>query len=250
MSPPREPLIDVDAILEYADKHLEDEREEERALAMSPAEVAAELTEAGADQGVVRSMALEVLARHQAPTADASGPVLPVAHDETPEPAQAVDQPASVRAYDPPEEPRRLRPERARPVWLVPVAAAIALAAAIVLLIVLLPDQGIAPPHLARNYEPQPEPTPDERRAAGLRDEGLRACGEDRYEECLARLDEAATLDPAGDRTQPVREARGVIVRMLAPPEPTPPPPRPPPPRPAPQRAPRDPNAPGNDKVP
>jgi DNA-directed RNA polymerase specialized sigma24 family protein len=49
--------------------------------------------------------------------------------------------------------------------------------------------------------------TPQER-AAGLRHEGMEACEERRWEECLERLDRAARIDPVGDQALEVQEAR------------------------------------------
>ena len=45
-------------------------------------------------------------------------------------------------------------------------------------------------------------------RAAELRDEGIEACESREWEECLARLDRAAKIDPAGDDEPEVQEAR------------------------------------------
>ena len=243
MTTTREPSFEQ--VMAHIDQVLEGETgdaEAARALALTDAEVLAELAEAGVDADAVRTMALEVLARH-APAApapssltepltahgpdapDASAPRLPDAHDGAPAPAEAVPQSSADRHVDRDEPPSVTNLRRLFPV----AAVVLAIAAAIMLVVVLLPDQGIAPPHIARTYEPHPEPSPDERRADALRAQAFDACGASRWDECKGKLDEARALDPAGERAQPVREERAVLDRALAPPPP------PAPPRPAPR---------------
>ncbi len=53
-----------------------------------------------------------------------------------------------------------------------------------------------------------PEPPSPLDRARALRADGLGACGREAWEECLRKLDEAAGLDPAGDRAPEVTGAR------------------------------------------
>ena len=47
-----------------------------------------------------------------------------------------------------------------------------------------------------------------EERARALRKEGMEACAAERWEVCLARLDEAGEMDPAGDAEEAVQAAR------------------------------------------
>jgi hypothetical protein len=222
---------------------------------MKPEEIAAELEEAGLEPAEVRRMALAVLARHKSSASlgghpheaagdasDASSPDVVARAADEPVAVRAVEQPRSER--DPDEDGKVVRLQ-----WLPIAGAVLALAAAIVLLIVLLPDQGITPPHVARNYEPRPEPTPDERRAEALRKEAFAACAQDLWAPCLQALDEAKALDPAGDTAQPVREARAVVSSMTKPKDAVPEAPRPPVPAPRP-RPPRPPGDGNNEKGP
>ena len=168
MTTTREPSFEQ--VMAHIDQVLEGETgdaEAARALALTDAEVLAELAEAGVDADAVRTMALEVLARH-APAApapssltepltahgpdapDASAPRLPDAHDGAPAPAEAVPQSSADRHVDRDEPPSVTNLRRLFPV----AAVVLAIAAAIVLVVVLLPDQGIAPPHIALLGEP------------------------------------------------------------------------------------------------
>ena len=56
--------------------------------------------------------------------------------------------------------------------------------------------------------------TPVER-ATALRAEALRACNAEKWDLCVGRLDEARSLDPAGDQSAEVNAARGRAVNAL-----------------------------------
>ncbi len=60
------------------------------------------------------------------------------------------------------------------------------------------------------------------KKAVALRTEGLALCAKGAWDDCLLRLDQAAKLDPAGDKTQPVTEARAAAASAKAPPPPLP----------------------------
>jgi DNA-directed RNA polymerase specialized sigma24 family protein len=63
-----------------------------------------------------------------------------------------------------------------------------------------------------------PEPSPMDR-ARALRDDALEHCHEQRWRDCLDALDQARGLDPEGDRTDAIREARAAAERaQVAPP--------------------------------
>lgn len=55
-------------------------------------------------------------------------------------------------------------------------------------------------------------------RAKGLRNEGLSLCGKAAWDDCLRKLDEAAKLDPVGDKAPAVQEARAAAASAKAPP--------------------------------
>jgi DNA-directed RNA polymerase specialized sigma24 family protein len=54
-----------------------------------------------------------------------------------------------------------------------------------------------------------------EQRATALRAEALRACSAEKWDLCVGRLDEASTLDPAGDQAAEVHAARARAVEAL-----------------------------------
>jgi len=61
-----------------------------------------------------------------------------------------------------------------------------------------------------------PTATPAER-ASELRKQAFEACGRGHWNECLARLDEAKTLDPAGESDPEVQAARRRAMSGLPP---------------------------------
>lgn len=58
------------------------------------------------------------------------------------------------------------------------------------------------------------------KRAAELRNEALRKCDEEQFQECLRLLDEAARIDPKGDKEPTIANARWRAMERLAPPLP------------------------------
>jgi len=50
-----------------------------------------------------------------------------------------------------------------------------------------------------------------------LRDDALQQCRAEAYPECVAELDEAKALDPIGDDSSAVRDARGAAEQALRP---------------------------------
>jgi hypothetical protein len=60
------------------------------------------------------------------------------------------------------------------------------------------------------DFGPRPAPTPVER-ATALRKEAFAACGSAFWALCMHKLDEAQTLDPAGETAAQVQEARKAV---------------------------------------
>jgi RNA polymerase sigma factor (sigma-70 family) len=100
--------------------------------------------------------------------------------------------------------------------WLAELAAVAALAVLAVLVARLLRRDDA--PQIAPMPEPPPtalpEPSPLDR-ARALRAEAFEACGREAWQECLRKLDEAAGLDPDGDRAPEVTEARDRARRAI-----------------------------------
>jgi RNA polymerase sigma factor (sigma-70 family) len=100
--------------------------------------------------------------------------------------------------------------------WLAELAAVAALAVIAVLVARLLRREEA--PQIAPMPEPAPtappEPSPLDR-ARALRADALEACGREAWAECLRKLDEAAGLDPDGDRAPEITEARDRARRAI-----------------------------------
>jgi RNA polymerase sigma factor (sigma-70 family) len=104
--------------------------------------------------------------------------------------------------------------------WLAELAAVAALAILALILMRLLrgPKEE---PEIAPRPEPAPAPSalPEAPspldRARALRAEALEACDKGAWQRCLDGLDEAAGLDPAGDREAAVQDARERAARAL-----------------------------------
>jgi hypothetical protein len=111
--------------------------------------------------------------------------------DET---AQAR-QPASLSHV------RSLRPPPPRPIVLWLAAAAVVLALGGEWLI-----PALSPPKVAHS---PPATAPE------LRQQAVEACHAGRYRECLARIDEAARLDPAGDADRDVQAQRANALEAI-----------------------------------
>jgi hypothetical protein len=99
-----------------------------------------------------------------------------------------------------------LRPKRPRLAVVLPVGLALAAAVALVIKAAL----------------PEPVPTaipPDDTpayRAGAMRADARKSCKEHRWHECLAELDDAKALDPAGDDTPELKELRREIAEGTA----------------------------------
>jgi DNA-directed RNA polymerase specialized sigma24 family protein len=110
--------------------------------------------------------------------------------------------------------------------WAAQAAALAALLAVIIAIVIVSrrKQEEIAPlpsPSALPTQEPlpvptAPEPTP-EMRAAELRDDALRKCDAEAWQECLDGLDAAKALDPAGDNDSRVGAARARAKAALAP---------------------------------
>jgi hypothetical protein len=188
MSERRDPKGDPAATWERLEK-LAVKEEAERVAGLSDAELDADLASRGHDPQAVRARGAALAARLMQDRGKAFGSVMaPVA-------------PAPQRV----PEPRRRR----RPV-VVLLAAAVLVAAAGALAYVEL-RQPSSPPHvptLPPPPAPAPAPGPLLVSAAELRASGLAACKDLRWADCVADLDRARELDPAGDSGPEVVAAR------------------------------------------
>ncbi len=92
--------------------------------------------------------------------------------------------------------------------------AAVCAVALLVVAGVLLYQQRSQPTDIAREI-PTAQPPQDD--AARLRRVALEDCEAGRWEQCLRGLDRARDLDPAGDRAEPVRQARRAAADALRP---------------------------------
>jgi DNA-directed RNA polymerase specialized sigma24 family protein len=73
----------------------------------------------------------------------------------------------------------------------------------------------IPPAHLAPDTSQDPDWSPTEVRAHKLRADGLFQCELQHWSECIKDLDDAKSLDPAGDSDPRVQEARAAYRKML-----------------------------------
>ena len=97
--------------------------------------------------------------------------------------------------WDPPAEPTRLRPRAARRVVFA-TATALAIAAGAAIVVHVRPPGDVV------------GSAPDDSRAAALRKQARDACAARDRKTCLAKLDEAKALDPAGDEAPDVQSLR------------------------------------------
>ena len=128
------------------------------------------------------------------------------------------------------ERVRSIRPERRAPpavVWLVAATVGAAVGGGIVYATM---HRTPAPEAPAPQPPPSRTPTPpapqktDLVAAADIRRDAVAECDARRWDECLADLDRARALDPAGDETRPMQEARKqAIAGILANKPPKPP---------------------------
>jgi DNA-directed RNA polymerase specialized sigma24 family protein len=73
----------------------------------------------------------------------------------------------------------------------------------------------IPPAHLGPDTSQDRNWSPTERHANKLRADGLFQCEQQHWSECIKDLDEAKSLDPAGDSDPQVQEARAAYRKML-----------------------------------
>ena len=167
--------------------------EKERIEALDPEACRRELADAGFDLRAVRADAERVAARIRGETQVAAVPN-----------AGARGAPSA----------RRSRAVRAT--WL--VAAALA-CLALALVWWRAPREHVASPITpdTATGAPPPAPPPAPERAAALRAEAAHACEGRRWVECLAELDHARELDPAGDEDAEVQRWRRVAGKALGP---------------------------------
>jgi hypothetical protein len=168
--PPNEALL---SIVEQA----EDDAEMDRLLAMSPEELARDLETAGYDAARIEAEK-EALLKVLAPSPRGGG----------------------LGKAPPP----RVRPARRAPrwAWLATAGIAVAFAAA----------AAVAIQH-RRAWDEHPEkvqaPEAHGTAATAMRSAAAGLCAEQRWDECLAKLDEAKQIDPTGDKLPDVEALRG-----------------------------------------
>lgn len=170
----------------------------EAVLALTPEQVEAELAGAGFDVAEERAKAerfLEDLA--------AGGQTA----------AQAVEAVAPG-----PPAPLAARRRRPRTALVLLAAATTAAAAGGLVYSVLHPHPNPPAPSPEPSPSPVPAPTavPDLVAASDLRQKAFAACEARRWSDCLADLDRARALDPAGDDAPDVRSTREKALRALS----------------------------------
>lgn len=189
MSERRDPKSDPAATWERLEK-LAVKEEAERVAGMSDAELDANLASRGHDPQAVRARGAALAAR--------------LMQDQG-KPFGSVMAPVTPVAQRPPEARRRRRPV---PLWL--AAAAVVAAGAGALAYVELRTPPAPPPVPTLPPPPSPAPTQDPLlvSAADLRASAFAACKDLRWADCVADLDRAKELDPAGDGAPEVVAAR------------------------------------------
>jgi hypothetical protein len=153
------------------------EEEMERVLAMTPEQRREELEAAGVDMNELHAKADAWHERFVQAAAEA----------EKKAAQGATAEPARTRSLPP-------KPQRRSFVSLAAAASVVAVAGGVVYTVALRP--------------PEPVASPDQRTAADLRKRAFDACSREQWKECLAGLDEAKRLDPAGDEAAAVQAAR------------------------------------------
>jgi hypothetical protein len=175
--------------------------EAERILALGDQDLDRELHQAGFDPAAVRARGRAI--GEEMKTRAAAPEVAPV--------ASATPAAPAVPAAD-----AKVVPLRARR-WIVPAAVAVASAAASVALI--LSDQPDHPttPETSGPPGPAAGQVPPPASAAELRAQARAACDRQAWAECLAKLDAARAVDPAGDGDLWVQTARATAKQALGP---------------------------------
>ncbi len=189
-SPPSRPRTRFHVIEDMVD---EDDFEDSANL--SDEELAAELRGKGADPDRLRASIDALLAEAGA---------LPVAPAAPAPPAKVVSLAA-------------VRESRTRRLWPLLVAAA--------LLLFVLGGGAATVAYLQREPAPPgpvpvptaPPPPPEEMAANAVRKQAYDLCDRRAFGPCLDKLDEAAKLDPQGDKSQAVQQARAVANEGLHP---------------------------------
>jgi hypothetical protein len=179
-----------------------DDEEIEQLAAMSGEELDKELADAGFDVDEVRADAMAVREKLERSVAERR--------------AKEMEAQARVRSLRP--QPNRPQSRRVPGmVWF--VAATVGAAAAGGLVYALTHPGGAerpTPPVLP-STAPSPEPAPADLVAASdLRRRAFGDCASQRWTECLAGLDGARKLDPAGDRSAEVQMTRQQAEHQLA----------------------------------
>jgi len=155
------------------------EEEMERVLAMTPEERRKELEAAGVDMNELHAKA------------DAW-------HERFVQAGAAAEAKAKAGQGASAGQPRTRslppKPPRRSFVNLAAMAAVVAVAGGVVYTFAMRP--------------PEPVASPDQRTAEELRKRAFDACNREQWKECLAGLDEAKRLDPAGDEEPAVQAAR------------------------------------------
>ncbi len=128
---------------------------------------------------------------------------------------------ASVHAHEPHDKVApRPAPRRQRPRMLFAAAAlgAVALTFAIehhAITAWLAGPQALAPSIGPDPWRPPSQPAL-QAQAKALRDQATKACADEFWDLCKSRLDEGATLDPAGEASPQVQSLRATIVQNTA----------------------------------
>jgi hypothetical protein len=160
--------------------------EAERVGALSDEEIDAELASEGLDPKALRARGAALAAKLKAAV-----------------PAPVVELGVKARL-----------PARKRWVALLAAAtlAAVALAVAVPTVVIIAERRGLWPGDTMVSAPPRKD-------AAELRRDALIACHEQRWHDCLRGLDEARGLDPKGEESQDVKDARREIEDALGPPK-------------------------------
>ncbi len=152
--------------------------------AQSPGDAEAELRSAGVDVAKLRRNG-EAFADKLFASLDANG--APPGRAEAKPPTNVVP----------------IRPRSRFSVWAVRLAVASVAVAAVAEAAVTIARWNRVP-----EIGPDTPMPPEKRRARELRREGFEACNAENWEQCVALLDEANGLDPAGDGAPAVQDAR------------------------------------------
>ena len=172
------------------------DEEVDRVLAMTPEQRQKELEAAGFDMAELHAKADAVYAKMQ----------------RAPVEAKRMELEAEARG-------RSLRPKaRSRPVVLwVAAAATVAVGGALVYAMLARPSREpeIRPLPAASTATAPPVPSEDLVDNVYLRRQAFAACAAKRWTECLARLDEAKQVDPAGDALPEVQLERQKAERAI-----------------------------------